>query len=234
MISADELLNKRWRFYHKSGFIACENLLFLPNGRIGGYDHPNERRWKIEDGILAILDQDGCVTTRFDAVERGGDVVIMSGCHRGDESIVLCLAENTSRPRIIGTRSHFINQIHGLGWEIGEHTYGIPSILEGHMAKLRIGRYASIADDVIIGLGNHRADIVSTYPFNELKFYWPTVPDDAKDHVSKGDVHIGNDVWIGTGVFIGSGVTIGDGAVIGAKSVITKGRLEKPSHFGCI
>jgi acetyltransferase-like isoleucine patch superfamily enzyme len=90
------------------------------------------------------------------------------------------------------------------------------------MARLRIGRFTSIAPDVIIALGNHRTDTISTYPFLTLKAFWPTAPENVQDHISKGDVYIGSDVWIGSGSFIGSGVTIGDGSVIGAKSVITK------------
>lgn len=111
---------------------------------------------------------------------------------------------------------------HSDSWKIGDHTYGNPEILEHTMAKLVIGKYTSIAAGVTIALGNHRTDSVSTYPFAALRRYWPTVPEAAQDHSTRGGVTIGNDVWIGHDVFIGSGVTIGDGAVIGAKTVVTR------------
>ena len=105
--------------------------------------------------------------------------------------------------------------------EIGDFTYGNPKVLSwGEGTKLEIGKFCSIADDVIILLGGeHRIDWITTYPFNVLlKSY-----DHIKGHPkSKGDVKIGNDVWIGTGSVILSGVTIGDGAVIGAYSLITR------------
>ncbi len=106
--------------------------------------------------------------------------------------------------------------------EVGEYTYGQPKILHwGEKATLKIGKFCSIAEGVMIFLGgNHRVDWVTTYPFNVLD-EWA-----AKDIIghpaTKGNVIIGNDVWIGYGATILSGVTIGDGAVIGARAVVTQ------------
>ncbi|WP_247654650.1 CatB-related O-acetyltransferase [Microvirga sp. HBU67558] len=108
-----------------------------------------------------------------------------------------------------------------LGWDIGEHTYGIPTVLTwGEGTTLRIGKYNSIADDVTIFLGgNHRTDWVTTYPFNVLD----PVAEHIKGHPhSRGDVIIGNDVWLGRGCMIMSGVTIGDGACVAANAVVTR------------
>ena len=106
-------------------------------------------------------------------------------------------------------------------YEIGEFTYGVPSIAFDHgPGTLKIGKYCSISDNVRVFLGGeHRADWVTTFPF-------PQLFEEAR-HItghprSKGDVIIGNDVWIGLGVTILSGVTIGDGAVVGAMSVVAK------------
>jgi acetyltransferase-like isoleucine patch superfamily enzyme len=91
---------------------------------------------------------------------------------------------------------------------------------------LKIGKFCSIAARVTIALGgNHRSDLVTTYPFIAFVADWPEaecLSGEDVAAVSKGDVIIGNDVWIGYGVMILSGVTIGDGAVIGAGSVVTK------------
>ena len=115
----------------------------------------------------------------------------------------------------------------------GKYTYGNPNIFwVNEDAKLVIGNFCSIADNVNIFLGgNHRSDWVTTYPFghiyqNEFNMF------DGKGHPStKGDVIIGNDVWIGSNVTIMSGVTIGDGAVIANNSHVVK-NIEPYSLVG--
>lgn len=106
-------------------------------------------------------------------------------------------------------------------YEIGRGTYGTPEIFtwnEG--AKLKIGAFCSFASGVKLLLGGeHRADWVTTYPFNVL---WECGRHITGHPKTKGDVIIGNDVWIGTEAIIMSGVTIGDGAVVGARAVVTK------------
>ena len=105
---------------------------------------------------------------------------------------------------------------------IGDFTYGEPKIIEcGEGARCHIGKFCSIAEDVIVMLGgNHRTDWITTYPFNVLL---PGEYGDIKGHpATKGDVWIGNDVWIGRGAMILSGVFIGDGAVIAANAVVTR------------
>ena len=55
-------------------------------------------------------------------------------------------------------------------FEIGEWSYGDPSVHSwGEAATLKIGKYCSIANEVVILLGGeHRIDWVTTYPFSEL------------------------------------------------------------------
>lgn len=96
----------------------------------------------------------------------------------------------------------------------------------GSGAKLRIGKFCSIAKGVLIDLGlSHRTDLATTYPLLCYPDYWPNVRKlNAQEliFVPEGDVIIGNDVWIGREALILSAVTIGDGAVIGARAVVTK------------
>jgi virginiamycin A acetyltransferase len=113
-------------------------------------------------------------------------------------------------------------------YDIGDYTYGAPKIYDyddyddiaTRPTKLKIGKFCSIGVDVKIILGSeHRADWVTTYPFNALNSKFRHI----KGHPhSKGDITIGNDVWIGANVTILSGVTVGNGAVIGANSLVTK------------
>lgn len=105
--------------------------------------------------------------------------------------------------------------------EIGQGTYGTPHVISwDDRTRLRIGKYCSIADGVVILLGGeHRTDWITTYPFSVL---WPEAQTIKGHPRTRGDVMIENDVWIGREAMILSGVRIGDGAVIGARSVVTK------------
>lgn len=131
------------------------------------------------------------------------------------------------RPAISGKVKYTRHVLKGDNYEIGEFTYGIPAVFAGFLhpeVKLKIGRFCSIAVGVTIYLGgNHRTDLVTTYPFIAFPDDWPQAKQlrvEDVGAVSRGDVVIGNDVWIGHRVSILSGVTIGDGAVIGAESVV--------------
>lgn len=76
-----------------------------------------------------------------------------------------------------------------------------------------IGRYCSIANNVSIGVGEHRIYRVST---SSLFYKNPF------ETLTQQDCIIGNDVWIGSNAVIRRGVKIGNGAVIGANSFVNK------------
>lgn len=101
----------------------------------------------------------------------------------------------------------------------GHRSYGTP-ILRGDISDVYIGRYSSLAQNIICDCGwNHNSSFVTTYPLN---VFFEKLSHIKGHPVSRGDIHIGNDVWCGEGVIIMGGVTIGDGAVVGAGSVVTK------------
>lgn len=108
-------------------------------------------------------------------------------------------------------------------FQVGEWSYGKPLIKqfgEREPATLHVGNFCSIARGVTILLGgNHRTDLVTSYPFSVVFSEADAYPGHP---TSRGDVYIGHDVWIGWGTLILSGVTIGNGAVIGAGSVVTR------------
>lgn len=81
------------------------------------------------------------------------------------------------------------------------------------ITKVKIGYFTSIANNVSIGMGEHRTDSISTSSL----FY-----KDPLKTLTEKECVIGNDVWIGVDCVILRGVQIGDGAVIGANSVVTK------------
>jgi len=122
------------------------------------------------------------------------------------------------------TRVHLQKLVTRYGFEIGEFSYGHPKVrFPESGAKLKIGRFCSIADRVEILLGgDHRTDWATTFPFSAFRERWQTASPLNDYHRSGGDVTIGHDVWIGSQVMIMSGVTIGNGAVIGARAVVVK------------
>ena len=86
-----------------------------------------------------------------------------------------------------------------------------------------VGKFCSIAGGVILGMGTHTLDKLSTSPIfterhNSIGQQWT----DIQTNNPYKKVTIGNDVWIGTRAMIMGGVTIGDGAVIGAGAIVTK------------
>ncbi|MGL5116178.1 MAG: antibiotic acetyltransferase, partial [Beijerinckiaceae bacterium] len=115
--------------------------------------------------------------------------------------------KNWSNPHNL-TQLHLAKLAARYGFDIGDHSYGRPKVrFPESGAKLRIGRYCSIADQVEIMLGgNHRTDFVSTYPFGAMTGVWPEAAGRDDFHASGGDVTIGHDVWLGSGCMILSGV----------------------------
>lgn len=93
---------------------------------------------------------------------------------------------------------------------IGAHSYiGFNCTI----TKSNIGRYCSIANNVSIGVGEHKIERIST---SSLFYEHPY------EVLTEGDCNIGNDVWVGTNSVIRRGVTIGDGVIIGANSFVNK------------
>lgn len=100
---------------------------------------------------------------------------------------------------------------------IGKYTY----IGSGQIySDVMIGRFCSIAINVVIGAESHPLDWLSTNPFQ----YDEKIITNTKviKHTNAVKTTIGNDVWIGANACIKGGITIGDGAVIGAGAVVTK------------
>lgn len=101
-----------------------------------------------------------------------------------------------------------------------------------------IGRFCSIAPNVVIGPEEHDTRLLTTSTFlnsewdnAEFSEYWERNSAERQnifrqirspDFRNRKKVVIGNDVWIGQNALIRRGVTIGDGAVIGAHAVVSK------------
>ena len=70
-----------------------------------------------------------------------------------------------------------------------------------------IGRYCSIANNVMLGAPQHSMSAFSTY--------------EMQGALEMLSTEIGHDVWIGCNAVVMAGVTVGIGAVIGAGAVVT-------------
>lgn len=55
-------------------------LTLRPDGTVFGYDHPNERRWMLENEDLLLLSESGVVTSRYSAL---ADNTVWIGTHEG-------------------------------------------------------------------------------------------------------------------------------------------------------
>ncbi len=119
---------------------------------------------------------------------------------------------------------------------VGAYSYmGGRATFMRHIAS--VGRFCSIASNIITGQVEHPTDFLSASPIftgakvvGDLSAFYEAnraMVDKATAalRISMANrtekIQIGNDVWLGEGVFIRRGVTIGDGAVIAARSVVT-------------
>ena len=100
-----------------------------------------------------------------------------------------------------------------------------------------IGRFCSIANNLVAGQTEHPTNQLSTSPvfttplpewgLGAFSFENHAMISEAQRKAGEemahrgGKIRIGNDVWIGEGVFIRRGVTVGDGAVIASRAVVT-------------
>ncbi|MFN8295935.1 MAG: CatB-related O-acetyltransferase [Chitinophagales bacterium] len=104
---------------------------------------------------------------------------------------------------------------------IGSYSYVAES---SEISSATVGKFCSIGAEVLIGVGKHPPNFISTSPVfysilnKQLGFSFS----DKQLFEEFSRCKVGNDVWIGSRVMILDGITIGDGAIIAANSVVTK------------
>lgn len=119
---------------------------------------------------------------------------------------------------------------------------GAFTFMGGRQTELRhvgmIGRFCSIAYNIMAGVEEHPYDFLSPNPMFQGAFEWKQARQfreenrDILNHSSHvwwsrrdsqfSKINIGSDVWIGEGALIRRGITIGDGAVVAARSVVNR------------
>lgn len=233
-IDIDMLMDKLSSLYFKmsriDGSYMVKPIRLREGGEIHGHPNDNEHSWRVKDGRLFFYAKDGRVSTEFGKPFIENERLIFIGSFtlfpEWNIKHQLTQIDYTQESFDINpllTRITLKDDIKKYNWEIGNHTYGTPFVMDSGISNLKIGKFCSIAPGVNIILGNHITNTASTYPFSSLKTFWPGARKNSiADHESKGDVNIGNEVWIGSNATIMPGVKIADGAVIAANSVVTK------------
>lgn len=86
-----------------------------------------------------------------------------------------------------------------------------------------IGKFCSIANDVMIGLGSHPTDFFSTSPlfYRKRNTFGINLVDKDLDFKEYVETIIENDVWIGARVTVLDGVKIQNGAIVAAGALVT-------------
>jgi len=111
------------------------------------------------------------------------------------------------------------------GVSLIDSSVGCMTYLAGNVAAkhANIGRYCSIAPNVIIGVGMHPTRWLSTNPVfyslrGQLRLTFAT--ENYFEETKR--VSIGHDVWIGINSIIMDGISVGDGVIVAAGAIVTK------------
>lgn len=128
-----------------------------------------------------------------------------------------CISEDSA----LAGNVHILDNTLIVGSHIGEYSYIGKNC---SLRNVRIGKFCSIANEVLLGLGSHPLEHFSTSTlfYRRRNTLGIQLIDQDLDFDEYKEIEIGNDVWIGTRAMILDGVKIGHGAVIAANAVVTK------------
>lgn len=92
------LMKARWHYGHRGKAPETFALRLLQGGAIGGYDHPNERVWRLQDGVLSFWRDDGTPVVRFDSVSGNPGALVLEGKYLGDPNVEIVLRLEQAPP----------------------------------------------------------------------------------------------------------------------------------------
>lgn len=214
--------------YNSRRFFKFDNGNIIKNILSDG--NFNECYWMEKNDKVFLLDGNKNITSEFAINQKlttdyNNDFIFFEGKSIYGPQLSLIVVKR--RVELWGRTTRFLNhfEVKNGFMDVMPHTYGYLNLVDVfYGGKVIIGDYCSFANNINVVFRNHKTNIVSTYPFDELGIYYgdEKVNCDAHFTKSNGVIQIGNDVWIANNVTILPGVKIGDGAVIGAGAVVTK------------
>ena len=90
-LTADALWQQVWEYGPADSPVIWGSMRFAPEsvpeatyglgGRIFGFNHPNERRWSLRDGVLTLMNDDRKPTSRFETFASIEDRLTLIGPH---------------------------------------------------------------------------------------------------------------------------------------------------------
>lgn len=109
-----------------------------------------------------------------------------------------------------------LSEFHGV--EVGAYSYGACLVPGAFPPGVAVGRFVSVAADVVVYRRNHPSENLSLHPF----FYNPHLEIVEEDGLEAAPLRIGHDSWIADRSIILPGCReIGIGAVVGAGAIVT-------------
>src|SRR2546425_2975500 len=58
----EPLSRRTWIFCNGNGVVYSREFELCDDGTVGGYDNPNERRWRAENGAILLTRDDGAIS----------------------------------------------------------------------------------------------------------------------------------------------------------------------------
>ncbi len=190
----------------------------------------NERYWTIKEKKLLLYDDNKISTSELlmndnFAKAYNNEFLLFQGKSIYGPRLEIICVNHRSELWLRSTRFLMYHFINSGNLEVKPHTYGRFNLYDCSFGcKLEIGDYCSFAENISFIFRNHKTNLVTTYPFDELNYFYTDkqVEESVHEMKNNGKITVGNDVWFGANSTILSGVSIGDGAVIAAGAVVTK------------
>jgi hypothetical protein len=95
--TAEDILKQYWLFAHISDTGQGRAMMFRADGHITPLTHPNEARWRIEDGALVLSTEDGRDSARLLPEEYTGGVKEFRGEHPFQTAALRLVGAGVSR-----------------------------------------------------------------------------------------------------------------------------------------
>jgi len=148
--SGEPLSRRTWIFCNGSGVVYSREFELRDDGTIGGYDHPNERRWRTENGAILLTRDDGAVSCVLQPQEfhpLGEEIYRGEFCFAAPGQTVIHMLKRAPPKTGCFLRTHFWDSAVALAYRAladswrgevvvaGDHTY--PFDVPAHICEIQ-------------------------------------------------------------------------------------------------